>query len=71
MTNYTEIINAYMSFFACCLFECVDDSREKLYFEDVYSQEKQFDKNIEKCIYELYMPDIYSTEEKDIIAFFD
>lgn len=71
MTNYTEIINAYMNFFACCLFECVDDSRIKLYFEDVYSQKKQFDKNIEKCIYELYMPDIYSTEGKDIIVFFD
>lgn len=71
MADYTEIINAYMNFFACHLLENVDDTKTKMYFEEVYSFKKQFDKNVEKCIYELHIPDIYSTEEKDIILFLD
>ena len=71
MEDYTEIINAYMNFFACHLLESVDDTKTKMYFEDVYSFKKQFDKNVEKCIYELHIPDIYSSEEKDIIVFLD
>ena len=51
MEDYTEIINAYMNFFACHLLESVDDTKTKMYFEDVYSFKKQFDKNVEKCIY--------------------
>lgn len=66
MEDYTEIINAYMNFFACHLLESVDDTKTKMYFEDVYSFKKQFDKNVEKCIYELHIPDIYSSEEKDM-----
>lgn len=71
MADYTEIINAYMNFFACHLLENVDDTKTKMYFEEVYSFKKQFDKNVEKCIYELHIPDIYSTEGKDIILFLD
>lgn len=71
MTDYTEIVNAYMKFFACHLLESVDDTKTKMYFEDIYSFKKQFHKNIEKCIYELHIPDINSTKEKDILALLD
>lgn len=67
MADYTEIINAYMNFFACHLLESVDDTKTKMYFEDVYNFKKQFDKNVEKCIYELHIPDIYAAGEKDIL----
>lgn len=71
MKNYVSIINAYMNFFVCNIYERVDESMTREYFEDIYSYGKQFDKNIEKVIYELHMPDVRVTKEEHIIIVFD
>ncbi len=71
MKDYTEIINVYMNFFACHLLEYVEDTKTKMYFEDIYSFKKQFNKNVEKCIYELHIPDIDSIKEEDSLVLID
>lgn len=71
MTDYTEIINAYMNFFVCRLLENIDTKKSEMYFNGIYNFKKQFCKNIEKCIYELHISDINSTKEKDIIVLLD
>lgn len=71
MQDFSVIIDIYMKFFSCRLLECVDGTYQRDYFDDIYSFEKNFQKEIQYYLYEEHMPDIFCSSKKDIVKLYD
>ena len=71
MQDFSGIIDIYMKFFSCHLLEYVDVTYQSVYFDDIYSFEKIYKKEIQYYLYEVHMPEFSCSSKKDIVQLYD